>query len=342
MPETAIILPPRESFTPQAAGAIALVVRRFALALPGAIVLGHDAGGTFAGIAFSQVSNLPSLFITLRRLRPRVIEVHQNPRLAMFLALAFPRARVLLFLHNDPLTMRGLRTKLGRRLALRLLHHVVCVSAYLAQRYATGLAQGPEVLPNPISAEELPAPVEKQPLILFTGRIVENKAPDVFIAACAAALKQLPGWRAEMIGGDRFGPNSPQTRYFLEQQAEALRAGITFHGPRPHADVLAAMNRAAIVVVPSRWAEPFGLTALEAMATGAALITTGQGGLRDVAGEAAIYTPPGDTAALAKTLVMLAENTATREPLAQAGRARAREFFTSAIAPRLQALRDEV
>ncbi|MDE2391706.1 MAG: glycosyltransferase, partial [Rhodospirillales bacterium] len=151
-----------------------------------------------------------------------------------------------------------------------------------------------------------------------------------------------PGWRAEMIGGDRFGPNSPQTRYFLEQQAEALRAGIPFHGPRPHADVLAAMNRAAIVVVPSRWAEPFGLTALEAMATGAALITTGQGGLRDVAGEAAIYTPPGDTAALAKTLVMLAENTATREPLAQAGRARAREFFTSAIAPRLQALRDEV
>ena len=342
MAETAIILPPRESFTPEAAGAIALVVRRFALALPGAVVLGHDASGTFAGIAFRRVNSLLSLYTTLYRLRPRVIEVHQNPRLAMFLALAFPRARVLLFLHNDPLTMRGLRTKLGRRLGLHLLHRVVCVSAYLAQRYATGLTRGPDILPNPIGEDELPAPVEKEPLILFTGRIVENKGPDVFIAACDTALKQLPGWRAEMIGGDRFGPNSPQTPYFLARQAEARQAGITFHGPRPHADVLAAMNRAAIAVVPSRWAEPFGLTALEAMATGAALITTGQGGLREVAHDAALYTPPGDAGALANALVMLAENAATRQALAQAGRARAREFLTSAIAPRLQALRDEV
>ncbi|MBU6419807.1 MAG: glycosyltransferase family 4 protein [Proteobacteria bacterium] len=342
MAETAIILPPRESFTPAAAGAIALVARRFALALPGAVVLGHDSGGTFPGIAFQRAGGFLQLVRALRQLRPKVIEVHQKPRWAMALALLFPQAKVLLFLHNDPLTMRGLRTRLGRRLALKLLHRVVCVSAYLAGRYAQGLAQDPAVLPNPLSPEEMPALVEKQPVILFAGRIVADKGPDIFIAACAKALPSLPGWRAEMIGGDRFGPDSPESRYFITQREAARTAGITFHGPLPHGAVLAAMNRAAIVVVPSRWAEPFGLTALEAMATGAALVTTGQGGLREVAGEAALYTPPGDADALAETLAVLTKDAAIRDALAEAGRARAREFFTPAIAPRLQALRDGV
>ena len=63
-------------------------------------------------------------------------------------------------------------------------------------------------------------------------------------------------------------------------------------GYRDHPEVLAAMARAAIVVVPSRWAEPFGLVALEALASGAALICSPRGGLPEVAGDAAVYADP--------------------------------------------------
>ena len=52
------------------------------------------------------------------------------------------------------------------------------------------------------------------------------------------------------------------------------------------------MTRAAIVIVPSRWNEPFGLTALEALACGAPLIVSPRGGLPEVAGEAAVYANP--------------------------------------------------
>ena len=91
-------------------------------------------------------------------------------------------------------------------------------------------------------------------------------------------------------------------------------------GYRPHADVLAAMARAAIVVVPSRWQEPFGLTALEAMACGAALVCSPRGGLPEVGGDAALYADPDDPPAVAEAIVALARET-RRATVAGRGRA---------------------
>jgi UDP-glucose:(glucosyl)LPS alpha-1,2-glucosyltransferase len=277
----------------------------------------------------------------LHRLAPDVVEVHQQPRLAMLLALALPARRVSLFLHNDPLAMRGLKTRFGRRLALSLLHRVVCVSEFLAVRYRTGLScAGPAVLPNPLSVAELPPrALQRCKTLLFVGRIAVNKAPDVFIAACAQSLPHLPGWTARMIGGVRFGSDSPENAYMTAMREEADRAGVAFEGPRPHAEVLAAMAKAAIVVVPSRWDEPFGLTALEALASGAALITTGQGGLREVAGEAALFVPPDDAQATAAAIISLATDDASRAALAEAGLVQAARFETASLAGRLEALR---
>ncbi len=338
MIEAIIILPPREGFNADNAGAIGLVARRFAMALPGTMVLG-GAAKAYPGIPYERVKNWLGVLRALQRHRPRSIEVHQQPRLALLLALLFRRARIMLFLHNDPLTMRGLKTKFERALMLRRLHAVVCVSTWLQSRYATGLHRTPHMLHNPLTLAELPPQAAKQNLILFAGRIVPDKGPDQFIAACAQALPQLPGWRACMIGGDRFGPDSPQTPFVAAMQAAAAQAGVAFHGAQPHAQVLDAMARAAIIAVPSQWAEPFGLTALEAMASGAALITTGQGGLAEVAGQAACLIPPCNAPALAAAIMHLARDPAARIALAQAGLARAKLFDTPVIAASLMALR---
>ena len=59
-----------------------------------------------------------------------------------------------------------------------------------------------------------------------------------------------------MIGADRFAPDSPETGFIRALRPEAEAAGVAMLGYRPHGDVLAAMARAAIVVVPSRWPEP--------------------------------------------------------------------------------------
>jgi len=56
---------------------------------------------------------------------------------------------------------------------------------------------------------------------------------------------------------------------------------------------------AEVVVVPSRWAEAFGLVAAEAMAAGAAVVVSDAGALPEVVGDAGRVFPAGDAAALA-------------------------------------------
>ncbi|MGH7118818.1 MAG: glycosyltransferase family 4 protein [Acetobacteraceae bacterium] len=358
----AIVLPPREAFTPAAAGGIALVVHRLARATEdvSAVVIGPET----AFLPFSDVDFRPahslgwppgshvrrySLAVarTLRNLAPDLIEVHNRPDVALFLAKRFPATPGVLFLHNDPRGMRAAASPAERRLLLQRLARVVSVSAFLRELLLDGVAASERalVLPNPIERAALPPPLPQAfrlPLILFAGRMVSDKGADAFVAAAAAALPRLPGWRAAMYGADRFGPASPETPYIVALRRRAAAAGIILNGYRPQAEVQAAMAEAAIVVVPSRWPEPFGLTALEAMAAGAALIAAPRGALPEIAGAAARYADPDDPASLAETLVALARDAPARAALAERGLARAAAFDLPRIAARLARLRADV
>lgn len=176
-------------------------------------------------------------------------------------------------------------------------------------------------------------------MILFAGRVVRDKGSDSFVEACATALPRLPGWRGVMIGADRFGPDSPETPWLEQLRPRAAAAGVEMWGYRPHAEVMAAMARAAIVVVPSRWPEPFGLTALEAMAAGAALLCAPRGGLPEVFGEAGVAIDPDDPAMMAAAMLEVAGDPAGMAALGAAGRERAKRFDLPQAARRLDGLR---
>jgi glycosyltransferase involved in cell wall biosynthesis len=353
------ILPPHEGFGPASVGAVGSVARLLAGA-PGfrsLVIGGPQAGPPFADIPF--LAARPALWwpgnVNIRygaalagplaRARPALIEVHNRPELALWLARRFRHLPVMLFLHNDPQGMRRSRTAADRTHLLRVLARIVIVSEYLRRRLLDGVAAPPRppvVLPNPIDLTALSPPVPRDRLILFVGRIVPEKAPDTFVAACAAVLPHLPDWDAAMIGADRFRADSPEPAFARLTRASAEQAGVRAPGYCDRAFVLQAMARAAIVVVPSRWQEPFGLVALEALANGAALICADRGGLREVAGDAAVYVEPDDPAALAAAMRALADDPARRAALGQAGRERARLFAAPVIAARLAALRREV
>jgi glycosyltransferase involved in cell wall biosynthesis len=188
----------------------------------------------------------------------------------------------------------------------------------------------------------LAEPRSRENLILFAGRVVDNKAPDAFVAACVTALPTLPGWQAQIIGADRFRPDSPDTDFVIGVRATAERAGVQMLGYRDHPDVLEAMARAAIVVVPSRWPEPFGLVALEALASGAALICSPRGALPEVAGDAAVYADPDHPEEIAAAIRALAGDPARRAALAEAGRARVKRFDVALVRDQLAAVRRSV
>jgi glycosyltransferase involved in cell wall biosynthesis len=352
------VLPPREGFSPQAVGAIGLLVHR--LGRQDDVVVGQATPAlTFSGRRFVPVEApawpligrveryMAGVVRTLRRLRPDLIEVHNRPNLALRLARAMPEAQLALFIHNDPQAMRQARRPADRSALLHAMQ-VVCVSRYLHDRFMEGVPPGtvaPLLLPNALDLAELPPllPAEaRERVILFVGRVVANKGTDAFVASCAQALPRLPGWRAVIIGADRFCPGAPPTAFERDLAPRAHAAGIEMRGYLPHAQVLAAMARAAIVVAPSRWAEPFGLTALEAMASGAALVCGPRGGLPEVAGDAALFADPDEPGALTKAILRLAGDVGLRGQLAEAGRARARLFDAVDARRKLAVLRAQL
>ncbi len=346
----ATILPPREMFTPRATGAIGLLVHGLARAVPGAVVYGMATAHPFDDVAFQPVA-LPwlplrqadryaaGLVRALRRRPPSLIEVHNRPDLAMRLAGRFPEIPVVLFLHNDPQGMRLARTEAERQALLSTLAMVAPVSTYLASRLPP--SAGITVFPNFVDLSAIPR-VSRDAVILFAGRVVADKGADSFVEACGRALPKLPGWQGVMLGADRFGADSPETPFLAALRPRAAAAGVELLGWQPHDAVLAAMARASLIVVPSRWPEPFGLTALEAMACGTALLCAPSGGLAEVTSGAAVPIDPENPAGIAAELVRLAHDPAARAALGAAGRARAARFDLREAAARLVALRRSV
>lgn len=347
-PDVAIVLPPKEGFAEDAVGAIGLLVQRLCRAGAGGVVFGRpNATPTFPGIEFRAVRPAwgfsragryaAGVAKGVRAMNPALIEVHNWPEVA--LRLCGRGTPVTLILNNDPHSMRGARTQAQRRHLLARLAGVATSSEWLRGRLGEAPGTPPvTILPNCIDVPYIYS-TEREQLILFAGRIVADKGADTFVEACARALPELPGWRADMIGADRFRPDSPETPFTHQVRLAAAAAGVTMHGHRPNPAVTAAMQRAAIVVVPSRWAEPFGIVALEALGAGAALICSPRGGLPEVAGPAALYVDPERPGALAEAILRLARNPQSRAALAQAGHARAGYFDSAAAAQRLSAFR---
>jgi UDP-glucose:(glucosyl)LPS alpha-1,2-glucosyltransferase len=354
-PLVAVVLPPREGFGPRRSGAIGLIAHRRA-AIPGfrcVVFGGAQSGATYPDIAFRAVEpsfwhlgnvnirHVSAMMPMLRRAAPALVEVHNRPEVALRLAQRLPAIPVTLLLNNDPQEMRASATPEERSELLRRLGLVMTSSAYLRGRFQKGLNSAEDavaVLPNCIDLAAVPSrPKEK--LILFVGRVVAEKGTDVFASACAMALRQLPDWRAEIIGADRSHDGGPDTDFIRMVRGTATAAGIAMPGYRDYPAVLDAMARAAIVVVPSRWPEPFGLTAVEALASGAALVSSPRGGLPEIGGNVAVYIDPDDAGSIASVLSDLAQDPARLEVLGEAGRQRAKQFDAPVIAAQLAELR---
>ncbi|WP_323991413.1 glycosyltransferase family 4 protein [Nguyenibacter sp. L1] len=372
VPRVMTVLPPRERFAPGCSGVIGLLVHRLAGA--GDLVVGAAVDDPFADVAFRAVPRawLPisgalrggalggagryaaGVARLVREIGPDMVEIHNRPDIAWALARRFPRLRMVLFLHNDPPAMRGAR-KPGQRAAIARRMRVVAVSDWVRGRFldgvsedvpgGAGLAGRVEVAANCIDLASLPAPLPpeaRERVILFAGRVVADKGADSFVAACGMVLPELPGWRAVMIGADRFGADSPETPFLAALRPAARAAGVELAGYLPHRRVAEAMARAAILVVPSRWPEPFGVVALDGMAGGAALIVAPRGGLPDVVGEAALQAEPDPPAMLAAAIRRLARSPEERAEFSARGLARVQAFDRPAARMRLEALRRRV
>lgn len=165
--------------------------------------------------------------------------------------------------------------------------------------------------------------------ILHVARLVEVKGTRYLIAAFAKIATQHPAATLTIIGD---GP----LRAALEQLAASLgiRNRVHFAGAQPHAAVLAAMRRAAMLVLPSVTTttgrtEGLGMVLLEAAATGVALVGSRQGGIPEavIDGVTGLLADEKNVDELAARIDRLLREPDTRRAMGAAGRARIEQHF---------------
>jgi glycogen(starch) synthase len=209
---------------------------------------------------------------------------------------------------------------LMRRLLLRGVKHVAVSKAVSAS--IPGQVQ---CIYNPYNSTLFrPKPVSRSPgSLLFVGRLVREKGPEVLIEAMAI-LKRKGLEYALTIVGD--GPCRDEIAAAV--RAHGLQDQVRLTGPITGEPLADLMNSHHVVVIPSLWAEPFGIVAVEAIACGCEVVGTNEGGLPEAIGPCGITVPNGSAEALANAI-----ETAVRRPRISEEQEKAREAHLRQFQP---------
>ncbi|MEM9882370.1 MAG: glycosyltransferase family 4 protein [Planctomycetota bacterium] len=257
-----------------------------------------------------------------------VIFVHNNPAAVEPFKRRCPRATVCLWAANE------LFATYGRREARRVARHTdraICVSRFIADRLPAPFHDDPGRVHAVVSGIDVerfrpgPAP-PGPPVILFVGRVLPEKGPDLLIDAMRRLdAEGLRDFRLKIVGSSNFNSAAALTPFEqrLRRLAEPIRDRVIF---RPFVDrdgVVEEYRAATIACIPSNWDEPLGLVVAEAMACGLPVVAARRGGIPEPGGDAVEYFDPPDVAGLAEKLGGLLRDPGRRAGLGEAARRRA-------------------
>jgi glycogen(starch) synthase len=236
----------------------------------------------------------------------------------------------LVALHSDLKRIGKLGNTLQR--ALDQAAWVTAVSAATLRDSRTMFPQirdKSSVVYNGIAADGIePRPLPKgPPRVLCIGRLVSFKGFDVALDAFALARPSISSAHLT-IAGD--GPE----RDALQRRARHLGLGdsVTFTGWVGRDDLYDLIGRSSVVLMPSRFREPFGMVAVEAALVGRPIIASRVGGLPEVVidGETGILVDRDDPPELARRLVEIVSDPALASRIGERARAVTLQRFSIA------------
>jgi glycosyltransferase involved in cell wall biosynthesis len=167
----------------------------------------------------------------------------------------------------------------------------VTSSRQLAAWWPQGAPPEVSVLHNGIDAARWPFTSRGDGSAMWCGRITPNKGPHF-----AAAAARRAGMALTLFGAIE------DPDYWQAQVEPLLGGGIAYGGHLDGEALAAELGRASLFVFTPCWDEPFGLVAAEAMACGLPVAAFDMGAAREVIGEAGVFAPAGDVAALADAM----------------------------------------
>ena len=291
-----ILLPYKENFSPSYPGAVSIFVKDTTLRSK------YNANITIFGYTKYKsklLKNYVNLNIKKKLLQSNsklyikefqkhekilpsdLIEVHNRPIYIKYLVEEKTSSKLILYFHNDPLSMNGSRLLKDRIELLKKTDKLVFNSKWSLNRFLEGLNKF-EIDNNKLivlyqSANKVKINFKnKRKIISFVGKLNLAKGYDLFGNAIIKILNKHKDWKGVVIGDE------PREQHLFKHK------NLKILGFKSHQYVLNNFSNTSISVVCSRWDEPFGRTSLEASSRGCALIISNKGGLPETTKHAII------------------------------------------------------
>ena len=281
-----ILLPYKENYSPTYPGAVSLFVdatSKLSIYRKDITVFGNTEYikklyGNYKNIKLpknnflkSQSTSYVNKFVDLQNeINSDIIEVHNRPNyISKLIAL---KKKIVIYFHNDPLTMLGSKKIKERIFLLKNCERIIFNSQWSKNRFLNNLeniyhkSDKLQVIHQSINKTSVDLK-KKQKLITFVGKLNLAKGYDLFGAAVIKILNKYKNWKAIVIGDE------PREKLNFKHK------NLKILGFQEHSKVLNVFKKTSIAVACSRWDEPFGRTSLEASSRGCAVIISNRGGL---------------------------------------------------------------
>ena len=290
-----ILLPYKENFSPNYAGAVSLFVKdttnvsqyKNITHIFGNMIYKKALLKNYINLAldkkFYQSSSkqyVQSFIEHEKKINSKIIEVHNRPNYIKLIKKNY-KNKLILYFHNDPLTMNGSKSIKDRLYLLNNIDMIIFNSNWSKNRFFVNLPNK-SLLSQKTSVCYQSAPKtkidfsKKKKIISFIGKLNSAKGYDLFGDAITKILDKHTDWKAVVIGDE------PREKLIFNHK------NLYIKGFKSNDYILKFLKEVSISVVCSRWNEPFGRTSLEAASRGSAVIISNRGGLPETTKDAII------------------------------------------------------
>jgi glycosyltransferase involved in cell wall biosynthesis len=269
-----IILPYKESIDPNSAGAVSIYVKdttKYSKYKKDIKIISSE---NFEKVKIFRNKNYIKNFCNkYKNTKIDIIEIHNRPEYLAYIKKYFPSAKINLFFHNDPLTLRGSENIDERKYILSNTNKIIFLSNWIQQMFFYRLKNvnldNVISLPVGIIKEKSIKLSQKKKNILFVGKLNKAKGYHIFCNVASKFKKYDPSWNFIAIGNE------------TRKEIFPSKSSVTEIGYLKNREVLDFYKKSEIAIGNSVWNEPLGRIAIESSSRKCLPIISNRGGLSE-------------------------------------------------------------